>query len=104
MAITLAGEDGESGILRESGIGLRQIAECEDGAASGFESAGVETIGAEAGGNLLLRRIFLFGHNSSITQEAALTVAGEFRIRTSFLRQTIDTPIEVESPGNRHFI
>jgi hypothetical protein len=51
--ITIAGHDGQAGILGEARIGERKIAEEEDGAASGFEPADVETIGAEAGGRIV---------------------------------------------------
>jgi len=58
MAVTVAGEYGEAGILRESRIDVRQIAEHEDGAVSRFDPAGMQAIGTEAsaqkGGRLLL--------------------------------------------------
>ena len=58
MAVTVAGEDGEARVFRESMIGMRQIADHEDGAESRFDPAGMQAIGTEAsaqkGGRLLL--------------------------------------------------
>jgi len=41
LLVTVAGEDGEARILGEAGIGEGEIAEDEDGAAPGFDPAGV---------------------------------------------------------------
>jgi hypothetical protein len=82
LLIAVAGEDGKAGILRKARVGEREIAENKDRAASGFEAAGVETIGTEAGGNPPIRCAFFLTHESSIAQEATLTDAGESRVRT----------------------
>jgi hypothetical protein len=49
-----AGEHGEAGIFGEERVGDGEIAEEEDGVAVGFDAAGVEAIGAEAGGNIFI--------------------------------------------------
>jgi hypothetical protein len=43
-----AGEDGETRVFGESGIGLGELAEEELGAFAGFDKAGVEATGAKA--------------------------------------------------------
>lgn len=64
MAVTLAAEDGEAGILREAGIGLRQVAEHENGAVSRFDAAGMQAIGAEASGNGVIRLLLCARHEN----------------------------------------
>jgi len=68
--VAIAGEDGKAGILKESGIDLREIAEDEDGAACGFEPAGVEAIGAQPSGNALIRRNFFLTHEFQLIARA----------------------------------
>jgi hypothetical protein len=62
LFVTVAGEDGEAGIFGETGIGEREIAKDEDGAARGFEEASVEAIGAEAGVGTFAFGNFSRGH------------------------------------------
>lgn len=45
-----AAEDGQARVLRESGIGLRELAEKELGAFGGSDEARVKAIGAKAEG------------------------------------------------------
>jgi hypothetical protein len=97
-AKAVAGKDREAGILGESGIGEREIAKDKNGAACGFEAAGVEAIGTEAGRNARVRSTFFLTHKSSISQEATLADTLESRILARPGRQTIETLIEVESP------
>src|SRR5229473_4674097 len=62
LFVTITGENGEAGIFGETGIGEREIAEDEDGAARGFEEASVEAIGAEAGVDIFAVGNFGRGH------------------------------------------
>jgi hypothetical protein len=48
LLITVAGENGEAGILGEARIAEREVTEDEDGAVSRFDAAGMKAIGAEA--------------------------------------------------------
>ncbi len=49
LLVTVTGEDREAGILGETGISVREIAEDEDGAVVRFDAAGMKTIRTEAG-------------------------------------------------------
>jgi hypothetical protein len=62
LFVTVAGEDGKAGILEEAGIGEGEIAKDEDGAARGFDAAGVKAIGAEAGVGICRVGNFSRGH------------------------------------------
>src|SRR5229473_1678659 len=62
LFVTVTGENWEAGIFGETGIGEREIAEDEDGAARGFEEASVEAIGAEAGVDIFAVGNFGRGH------------------------------------------
>jgi hypothetical protein len=79
-AVTVADKDGEAGILGESRIAEREIAKDKNRAACGFEAAGVEAIGTEAGRNPPIRSTFFLTHKSSISQEATLADTAESRI------------------------
>jgi len=46
--VAVTGEDREPGILGKAWIAKREIAEDEEGAAGGFDAAGMKTIGTEA--------------------------------------------------------
>src|SRR5208282_4993750 len=80
---------------RKAPIGEGEIAEKEYGAARGFERAGMQAIGAQAGRETPSFCTFFLIHKSSISQEAAEPDA---RIWTRPLPWAIETLIEVESP------
>ena len=48
LFVTVAGENGEAGILGEAGIAKGEIAQDEDGAVGRFDPARMKTIGTEA--------------------------------------------------------
>jgi hypothetical protein len=64
MAVTIAREDGEAGILGEALISVGEIAEDEDGAARRFDAAGMKTIGAEAGAQRITRLLLRIMHEN----------------------------------------
>jgi len=55
-------------------IGLRQIAEHEDGLVSGFDAAGMQAIGTEASVHRIARLLLRTGHEIRIAQCAAVIV------------------------------
>jgi hypothetical protein len=67
--MTVAGQHRKPGIFGEAGVSEGQVAEEEDGAARGFEAAGMEAVGTEPGVHAPILRAFFLIHKSSITQE-----------------------------------
>jgi len=62
LLVTVAEEDGEAGVLGETGIGEREIAEKENGIAVRFDVASVDTVRAETGGGTVLFSALIFCH------------------------------------------
>ena len=64
LLMTVAGEDGEAGILGEARIAEGEVTEDEDGAVSRFDAAGIETIGAEASARRIRRLLLRIRHDN----------------------------------------
>ena len=62
--ITVAGEDGEAGILGEARIAEGEVTEDEDGAASRFDAAGMKAIGTKASAQGAMRLLLRIRHES----------------------------------------
>jgi hypothetical protein len=64
LFVTVAGENGEAGILGEAGIAEGEIAQDEDGAVDRFDAARMKTIGTEASIQAVMRLLLYIRHES----------------------------------------
>jgi len=64
LFVTVAGENGEAGILGEAGIAKGEIAQDEDRAVGRFDAARMKTIGTEASIQGVLRLLPRIRHES----------------------------------------
>jgi hypothetical protein len=62
--VTAAGEDREPGILGKAMVCKREIAEDKDRPAGGFDAAGMQAIGAEAGSKGVIRLLLCARHEN----------------------------------------
>jgi len=64
LFVTVAGENGEAGILGEAGIAEGEIAQDEDRAVGGFDAARMKAIGTEASSLGVMRLLPCIRHES----------------------------------------
>jgi len=64
LFVTVAGEDRETGIPGEAGIGLRKVAENELGASCRFDAAGMQAIGTQTSTKRVIRLLLCLRHGN----------------------------------------
>jgi len=77
LLITVAGDDGEARILGETGIGVREVAEDENGFAVRCDVARVSAVSAKTGRTEMTHGALFLVHTRSISRDLAFTKAGE---------------------------
>jgi len=82
LLVTVAGEDGEARILGEAGIGVREVAEDENGFAVRRDAARVNAVSAKTGRTGMTHGSLFLVHPRSISRDGAFTKAGEQWIGT----------------------
>jgi hypothetical protein len=72
--MTVAGEDGQAGILGEARIAEGEVTEDEDGAVSRFDVAGMKAIGAQASTRRIASLLLRIRHEDKDNAARGLTI------------------------------